>query len=166
MLPSLPGYGFSGEPTEPGWDSNRMAGAWAVLMQRLGYPRFVAQGAVGAAVTDAMGRQGPEGLLGIHVNLLAGAIGIKDQLPGESAQERAAHDALNLFMEDVFGYFLEQSIRPQTTGYALLDSPAGLAAWMFDHDTDSYYKISRAFLDGAPAGGLIRESIVDNVMLY
>ncbi|MEU1684544.1 epoxide hydrolase family protein [Micromonospora sp. NPDC005707] len=167
VLPSLPGYGFSGEPTEPGWDSGRMAAAWAELMARLGYPRYVAQGGdVGAAVTDAMGRQAPEGLLGIHVNLLAGAIGIKDRLPGESEQERAAHDRLNTFMTDGFGYFLEQSTRPQTIGYSLLDSPVGLAAWMLDHDTDSYYKISRAFVDGEPAGNLTRDSIVDNITLY
>ncbi|GLZ61395.1 epoxide hydrolase family protein [Micromonospora sp. NBRC 107095] len=167
VLPSLPGYGFSGEPTEPGWNSARMAQAWAKLMDRLGYPRYVAQGGdVGAAVTDAMGRQGPEGLLGIHVNLLAGAVGIKDKLPANSEQERAALDALKLFSTDGFGYFLEQSTRPQTIGYSLLDSPVGLAAWMLDHDTDSYYKISRVFLDGEPAGGLTRDSILDNITLY
>ncbi|MGC4878194.1 epoxide hydrolase family protein [Micromonospora sp. DT43] len=167
VLPSLPGYGFSGEPTEPGWNSARIAQAWAKLMDRLGYSRYVAQGGdVGAAVTDAMGRQAPEGLLGIHVNLLAGAVGIKDKLPANSEQERAALDALKLFSMDGFGYFLEQSTRPQTIGYSLLDSPVGLAAWMLDHDTDSYYKISRAFLDGDPAGGLTRDSILDNITLY
>ncbi|WP_330437748.1 epoxide hydrolase [Micromonospora sp. NBC_00821] len=167
VLPSLPGYGFSGEPTEPGWDSARMAQAWAKLMDRLGYSRYVAQGGdVGAAVTDAMGRQAPEGLLGIHVNLLAGAVGIKDKLPANSEQERAALEALKLFSMDGFGYFLEQSTRPQTIGYSLLDSPVGMAAWMLDHDTDSYYKISRAFLDGEPAGGLTRDSILDNITLY
>ena len=153
VLPSLPGYGFSGEPTELGWESGRIARAWAELMDRLGYTRYVAQGGdVGAAVTDAMGRQAPEGLLGIHVNLLAAALGIADQLPAESEQERAAHDALATFTTDGFGYFLEQSTRPQTIGYSLLDSPVGLAAWMLDHDTDSYYKISRAFVDGEPVG--------------
>ncbi|GIJ78707.1 Pimeloyl-ACP methyl ester carboxylesterase [Micromonospora phaseoli] len=167
VLPSLPGYGFSGEPTELGWDSARMARAWAELMDRLGYPRYVAQGGdVGASVTDALGRQAPEGLLGIHVNLLAGAIDLKDQLPAESEQERAAHDALATFMTDGFGYFLEQTTRPQTVGYSLLDSPVGLAAWMLDHDTDSYYKISRAFVDGEPVGSLTRDTIVDNIMLY
>jgi pimeloyl-ACP methyl ester carboxylesterase len=167
VLPSLPGYGFSGEPTELGWENGRIARAWAELMDRLGYTRYVAQGGdVGAAVTDAMGRQGPGGLLGIHVNLLAGALGLKDQLPAESEQERAAHDALNTFTTDGFGYFLEQSTRPQTIGYSLLDSPVGLAAWMLDHDTDSYYKISRAFVDGEPVGNLTRESIVDNITLY
>ncbi|WP_410817414.1 epoxide hydrolase family protein [Micromonospora sp. 050-3] len=167
VLPSLPGYGFSGEPTEPGWNSARMAQAWAKLMDRLGYQRYVAQGGdVGAAVTDAMGRQAPKGLLGIHVNLLAGAVGIKDTLPAKSEQERAALDALKLFSMDGFGYFLEQSTRPQTIGYSLLDSPVGMAAWMLDHDTDSYYKISRAFLDGEPTGGLTRDSILDNITLY
>jgi pimeloyl-ACP methyl ester carboxylesterase len=167
VLPSLPGYGFSGEPTELGWENGPIARAWAELMDRLGYTRYVAQGGdVGAAVTDAMGRQAPEGLLGIHVNLLALAIGLKDQLPAESEQERAAHDALNTFTTDGFGYFLEQSTRPQTIGYTLLDSPVGLAAWMLDHDTDSYYKISRAFVDGEPVGNLTRESIVDNITLY
>jgi pimeloyl-ACP methyl ester carboxylesterase len=167
VLPSLPGYGFSGEPTELGWESGRMARAWAELMDRLYYTRYVAQGGdVGAAVTDAMGRQAPEGLLGIHVNLLAGAIGLKDQLPAESEQERAAHDALNTFTTDGFGYFLEQSTRPQTIGYSLLDSPIGLAAWMLDHDTDSYYKISRAFVDGEPVGNLTRDTILDDITLY
>jgi pimeloyl-ACP methyl ester carboxylesterase len=167
VLPSLPGYGFSGEPTELGWENGRIARAWAELMDRLGYTRYVAQGGdVGAAVTDAMGRQAPEGLLGIHVNLLALAIGLKDQLPAESEQERAAHKALETFTTDGFGYFLEQSTRPQTIGYSLLDSPVGLAAWMLDHDTDSYYKISRAFVDGEPVGNLTRDSIVDNITLY
>jgi hypothetical protein len=95
---------------------------------------------VGAAVTDAMGRQAPDGLLAIHINLLAGALGLKDHLPAETEQERAAHDALNTFTTDGFAYFLEQSTRPQTIGYCLLDSPVGLAAWLLDHDTDSYYK--------------------------
>jgi pimeloyl-ACP methyl ester carboxylesterase len=167
VLPSLPGYGFSGEPTELGWESGRIASAWAELMDRLGYTRYVAQGGdVGANVTDAMGRQGPEGLLGIHVNLLSGALAIKDQLPAESEQERAALDGLNTFTMDGFGYFLEQSTRPQTIGYSLLDSPVGLAAWMLDHDTDSYYKISRAFVDGEPVGNLTRDTIVDNITLY
>src|SRR5918997_693035 len=167
VLPSLPGYGFSGEPAELGWNVGRIAQAWAELMRRLDYRHYVAQGGdVGAAVTDAMGRQAPEGLLGIHVNLLALAIGLKDQLPAESEQERAAHAALNSFTTDGFGYFLEQTTRPQTIGYSLLDSPVGLAAWMLDHDTDSYYKISRAFVDREPVGDLTRDSILDNITLY
>jgi pimeloyl-ACP methyl ester carboxylesterase len=167
VLPSLPGYGFSGEPTELGWDSGRIARAWAELMDRLGYTRYVAQGGdVGAAVTDAMGRQAPEGLVGIHINLLVASLGLEDQLPAESEQERAGHDAIKTFTTSGFGYFLEQSTRPQTIGYALLDSPVALAAWMLDHDTDSYYKISRAFVDGDPVGNLTREHIVDNITLY
>jgi pimeloyl-ACP methyl ester carboxylesterase len=167
VLPSLPGYGFSGEPTEPGWESGRIARAWAELMERLGYTRYVAQGGdVGASVTDAMGRQGPEGLLGIHVNLLIAAIPLKDQLPAESEQDRVAHEAVNTFTTDGFAYFLEQSTRPQTIGYSLLDSPVGLAAWLLDHDTDSYYKISGAFVDGEPVGNLTRDTIVDNITLY
>ena len=167
VLPSLPGYGFSGEPTELGWESGRIAGAWAELMGRLGYTRYVAQGGdVGASVTDAMGRQGPEGLLGIHINLLGGALGLKDKLPADSEQERAALAALNGFTTEGFGYFLEQSTRAQTIGYSLLDSPVGLAAWLLDHDTDSYYKISRAFVDGEPVGNLTRDNIVDNLTLY
>ncbi len=167
VLPSLPGYGFSGEPTEVGWESGRIARAWAELMDRLDYSRYVAQGGdVGAAVTDAMGRQAPEGLLGIHVSVLAQAIGLKDQLPAESERERAAHKALETFTTDGFGGVLEQSTRPQTIGYSLLDSPVGLAAWMLDHDTDSYYKISRAFVDGEPVGNLSRDNIVDDITLY
>jgi pimeloyl-ACP methyl ester carboxylesterase len=167
VLPSLPGYGFSGEPTELGWDSGRIARAWAELMKRLGYRRYVAQGGdVGADVTDAMGRQAPAGLLGIHLNLLAGALGIVDQLPAQSEQERTARNAVATFRTTGFGYFLEQSTRPQTIGYSLLDSPVGLAAWLLDHDTDSYYKISRAFVEGKPAGKLTRETIVDNITLY
>jgi pimeloyl-ACP methyl ester carboxylesterase len=167
VLPSIPGYGFSGEPTEVGWDPGRNALAWAELMRRLGYTRYVAQGGdLGAIVTDVMGRLAPEGLLGIHVNLLVASIGLEDQLPAESEQERAALDAVKTFTTQGFGYFLEQTTRPQTIGYALLDSPVALAAWLLDHDTDSYYKISHAFLDGEPSGHLTREQIVDNITLY
>jgi len=167
VVPSLPGYGFSGEPTEVGWNVGRVATAWAELMRRLGYDRYVAQGGdVGAAVTDAMGRQGPDGLVGVHLNLLAGALGMIDQLPSDEDEERAAREALTEFMASGFGYFLEQATRPQTIGYAALDSPVALAAWMLDHDTDSYYKISRAFLGGNPAGNLTPEHIVDNVTTY
>jgi pimeloyl-ACP methyl ester carboxylesterase len=167
VLPSLPGYGFSGEPTELGWESGRIARAWAELMERLGYTRYVAQGGdVGADVTDVMGRQAPDGLLGIHLNLLTASLALGDQLPAESEQERAAHEAVKTFTTDGFGYFMEQSTRPQTIGYSLLDSPVGLAAWMLDHDTDSYYKISRAFVDVEPVGNLTRDNVVDNITLY
>jgi len=166
VLPSLPGYGFSGEPAEVGWDPGRVAQAWAELMRRLGYTRYVAQGGdVGASVTDAMGRQAPGGLAGIHMNLLVTALG-GAMLPTESEQERAAADALATFRATGFGYFLEQATRPQTIGYALLDSPVALAAWMLDHDTDAYEKISRAFVDGQPSGGLTRDHVLDNITVY
>ncbi len=165
VLPSLPGYGFSGEPADLGWNAGRVAQAWAELMHRLGYTRYVAQGGdVGALVTDAMGRQAPEGLLGIHMNLLVTVLA--GPPPAESEQERAAAAQLATFREDGFGYFLEMATRPQTIGYALLDSPVALAAWLLDHDTDSYYKIARAFVDGEPAGNLTRDSIVDNITVY
>jgi pimeloyl-ACP methyl ester carboxylesterase len=165
VLPSIPGYGFSAEPAETGWYSGRVAQAWAVLMYRLGYTRYVAQGGdQGASVTDAMGRQAPEGLIGIHTNLLVTALA--GPLPAETADEHAAADALATFRQSGFGYFLEQATRPQTIGYALLDSPVALAGWMLDHDTDSYYKISRAFVDGQPSGGLTRDHILDNITLY
>jgi pimeloyl-ACP methyl ester carboxylesterase len=165
VLPSLLGYGFSGEPAELGWNVGRVAQAWAQLMDRLGYTRYVAQGGdVGAAVTDAMGRQAPEGLVGIHTNLLVTVLGGPQS--AESEQERAAADQLATFRESGFGYFLEMATRPQTIGYALLDAPVALAAWLLDHDTDSYYKISGAFVDGEPVGNLTREHIVDNITLY
>jgi pimeloyl-ACP methyl ester carboxylesterase len=166
VLPSIPGYGFSGEPTEIGWDPGRTARAWAELMQRLGYTRYVAQGGdVGAIITDMMGRQAPEGLAGIHTNLLVTGLGGGDH-PSVTEEERAAIAALAAFRATGFGYFLEQSTRPQTIGYALLDSPVALAAWMLDHDTDSYTKISHAFVDRRPTGGLTRDSIIDNITLY
>jgi pimeloyl-ACP methyl ester carboxylesterase len=165
VLPSVPGYGFSGEPKELGWDSGRTAQAWAVLMKRLGYARYVAQGGdVGAAITDAMGRQGAEGLIGIHMNLLVTVLA--GRLPAESEAERAATEQLDSFRATGFGYFLEQATRPQTIGYALLDSPVALAAWLLDHDTDSYYKISRAFVEGKPTGNLTRDHILDNITVY
>ena len=167
VLPSLPGYGFSGEPTEVGWDLGRTAQAWAELMGRLGYTRYVAQGGdLGAIVSDVMGRQAPEGLVGIHMNLLVTTLGAPTPPPGDTEEERAALDAINTFTTSGFGYFLEQSTRPQTIGYALLDSPVALAAWLADHDTDSYYKISRAFLDDEPSGNLTRDNILDNITLY
>jgi len=167
VIPSLPGYGFSAEPAEVGWDPGRIARAWAVLMRRLGYTRYVAQGGdQGAAVTDVMGGQAPEGLAGIHLNFLRNALGTVSGMPTDSEEERAALAAINTFRTSGSGYFLEQATRPQTIGYALLDSPAALAAWMLDHDTDSYYKISRAFLDGQPAGNLTRDHILDNITLY
>jgi pimeloyl-ACP methyl ester carboxylesterase len=165
VLPSIPGYGFSGEPTELGWGPGRVARAWAELMKRLGYSRYVAQGGdVGASITDAMGRQGPEGLVGIHTNLLLAMLG-NNPAPTDE-KERAAVEAITTFRSSGFGYFLEQATRPQTIGYALLESPVALAAWMLDHDTDSYYKISHAFVDKQPTGNLTRDNIIDNITTY
>ena len=144
VLPSLPGYGFSAEPAEVGWDLFRTARAWAELMRRLGYTSYVAQGGdVGAGVTDAMSRQAPEGLIGVHTNLLVPALNNPAALPADTEQEKAALAAIKTFQTSGNGYFVEQSTRPQTIGYALLDSPVALAAWMVDHDTDAYYKIAR-----------------------
>ena len=167
VLPSLPGYGLSSKPTEIGWiPPIRVAKAWAELMTRLGYTRYVAQGGdVGAAVTHGMGLQAPEGLIGIHTNLffplLAGAA-----MPKDTEEERAAHAAMDTFKATGFGYFIEQATRPQTIGYALLDSPIALAAWMADHDTDAYYKIASAFVDDKPSGNLTRDHLLDNITLY
>ena len=167
VLPSLPGYGFSGEPTEVGWDPGRIARAWAELMHRLGYARYVAQGGdQGAAVTDAMAGQAAEGLIGIHLNFLRQAISDASDFPADSEDERAAIAAVDTFRTTGSGYFLEQATRPQTIGYALLDSPIALAAWMLDHDTDSFYKIASAFVEGRPSGNLTRDHILDNVTTY
>ncbi len=169
VLPSIPGYGFSDEPTELGWGPIRIGQAWAELMRRLGYNRYVAQGGdVGSQVTDAMGRLALDGLIGIHTNLLTPALGDAEALSESppSAEERAALDALAEFHATGAGYFVEQATRPETIGYALLDSPIALAAWMIDHDTDSYQKIARGFVDGQPSGNLTREHIVDNITLY
>jgi len=186
VLPSLPGYGFSAAPAEAGWDPGRVARTWAELMSRLGYTRYVAQGGdIGANVTDAMGRLAPDGLLGIHLNFLPAfptdvlAAVFGGSLPRAGLFKRvavavlAAHaekqqptalDALVALWKR--GYIVEMPEHPQTIGYALTDTPVGLAAWMLDHDADSYQKISRAFLDGRPAGGLTRARVVDNITLY
>jgi pimeloyl-ACP methyl ester carboxylesterase len=185
VLPSLPGFGFSGEPPVLGWDPGRVGRAWAELMNRLGYNRYVAQGGdIGANVTDAMGRLAPKGLLGIHLNFLSafpfavGAALFGGLVPAglfkriaiavianrAEKKEPVALDALAALFRR--GYFVEMPEHPQTIGYALTDTPVGMAAWMLDHDADSYEKISQAFLDGQPAGGLTRDSIVDNMTLY
>jgi pimeloyl-ACP methyl ester carboxylesterase len=167
VLPSLPGYGFSAEPDETGWDLARTARAWAELMSRLGYDRYVAQGGdVGAGVTDAMGRLGPAGLAGIHTNLLVPALNDPAALPNDGDAEKTALAAIKTFQTSGNGYFVEMATRPQTIGYALLDSPSALAAWMIDHDTDAYYKIARAFVDGQPSGNLTRDHILDNITAY
>ncbi len=169
VLPSIPGYGFSDEPTEVGWGPIRIGRAWHELMRRLGYTWYVAQGGdVGSQVTDAMGRLSLDGLLGIHTNLLTPALGDANALSASppTEEERAALDQLDAFRATGTGYFVEQATRPETIGYALLDSPIALAAWIMDHDTDSYEKIAHAFVDGKPSGGLTREHIVDNITLY
>ena len=170
VIPSLPGYGFSGKPTEVGWDAARIAGAWAELMSRLGYTRYVAQGGdQGAGVTDAMGRQAPEGLLGLHFNFLDAAprellmAALNIRLAFSMGDREELSKVVAVFMR---GYIAEMGEHPQTIGYPLLDSPLGLAAWMLDHDADSYEKISRAFLDGQSSGNLTRDHILDNITLY
>jgi pimeloyl-ACP methyl ester carboxylesterase len=184
VIPSLPGYGFSDQPTEVGWGAGRIAQAWAELMKRLGYTRYVAQGGdQGASVADAMARQARDGLLGIHLNLLSAfptevlaavfggviAHGLAKRVGVAVIASRAEkeHEALDA-VESLFtrGYIAEMNTRPQTIGYGSSDTPTGLASWMLDHDTDSYEKISRAFLDGQPTGGLTRERILDNITLY
>jgi pimeloyl-ACP methyl ester carboxylesterase len=185
VLPSLPGFGFSGQPTELGWNPGRVARAWAELMPRLGYTRYVAQGGdIGANVTDELGRLAPAGLAGIHLNFLSafpfevGAALFGGLLPAglfkrvviavlaahAESKEPVALDALAALFRR--GYFVEMPEHPQTIGYALTDTPVGLAAWMLDHDEDSYEKISRAFLDGNVTGGLTPERVVDNITLH
>ena len=172
VLPSLPGYGFSAVPISVGWSPLRTAQAWAELMGRLGYTRYVAQGGdIGANVTDVMARLAPKGLLGVHFNFLGaippeflGALFGGAPPPKLPEKEQAAFAALAATYRR--GYLVEQITRPQTIGQALTDSPIGLAAWMLDHDADSYEKISRAFLDGKPSGSLTPERVVDNITLY
>ena len=173
VIPSLPGYGFSAEPTEVGWDPGRVAQAWAELMGRLGYDRYVAQGGdVGAAVSDTMALQAPEGLAGIHLNFLRRPplpvfASIFGGAPEPHGLSEAEHEALTrLKAQFMKGYIAEQQQTPQTIGYSLTDSPAGLASWIIDHDTDAHAKIARAFVDGDPSGGLTRDNVLDNMTLY
>jgi pimeloyl-ACP methyl ester carboxylesterase len=172
VIPSLPGHGFSGKPTEGGWDPIRIARAWAVLMQRLGYTRYVAQGGDwGNAVTEQMALQTPPGLIGIHTNMpaaipddIAKALAAGGRPPsGLSADEQRAYEQVDTFYKHGLGYAQEMAGRPQTL-YGIEDSPIGLAAWMIDHDASSYALITRVF-DGQPEG-LTRDDIVDNVTLY
>jgi pimeloyl-ACP methyl ester carboxylesterase len=172
VIPSLPGYGFSGKPTELGWGPDRIARAWVALMKRLGYARFAAQGGDwGAMVTDVMGTQAPPELLGIHLNWpftvppdIDAAIQSGKPLPTDlSADERRACDQLDFFYKHGVAYAQEMSSRPQTL-YGIEDSPVGLAAWLLDHDARSYALIARVF-DGETEG-LTRDDILDNVTLY
>jgi pimeloyl-ACP methyl ester carboxylesterase len=172
VIPSLPGYGFSGKPTAPGWNPPRIARAWATLMQRLGYTRYVAQGGDwGNAVSELMALQEPPGLLGIHTNMAATvptdiskALAFQEAPPPDlTADERNAWNQLDFFYKKGLGYALEMANRPQTL-YGLVDSPVGLAAWMIDHDARSQEMIARVF-DGKTEG-LTRDDVLDNVALY
>lgn len=169
VIPSMPGYGFSERPTGTGWGPERMGRAWHVLMSRLGYKRYVTQGGDwGSVVADAMGRQAPPGLLGIHVNMpatvpgdIAKALNRGDPAPvGLSPQERTAYDALNTFFSKNAGYGAMMVTRPQTVGYGLSDSPVGLAAWMYDKFAQWTYS------GGEPERSLTRDEMLDDITLY
>jgi pimeloyl-ACP methyl ester carboxylesterase len=172
VIPSLPGYGFSAKPTAPGWTPDRIARAWATLMQRLGYRQYVAQGGDwGNAVSELMALQEPPGLLGIHTNMAATvpaniskALAFHEAPPADlTAEERNAWNQLDFFYKKGVGYAIEMANRPQTL-YGLVDSPIGLAAWMLDHDARSQEMIARVF-DGKTEG-LTRDDVLDNVTLY
>ena len=172
VIPSLPGYGFSGRPTAPGWNPVSIARAWATLMHRLGYTRYVAQGGDwGNAASEVMALQQPPGLLGIHTNMAATvpaniskALAFHEAPPADlTPEERNAWNQLDFFYTKGLGYALEMSYRPQTL-YALVDSPVGLAAWMLDHDARSQEMIARVFAGGTE--GLTRGDVLDNVTLY
>jgi pimeloyl-ACP methyl ester carboxylesterase len=172
VIPSLPGYGFSGKPTAPGWNPVSIAKAWATLMQRLGYTKYVAQGGDwGNAISEVMALQEPPGLLGIHTNMAATvpanisrALAFHEAPPADlTAEERNAWNQLDFFYKKGLGYALEMSNRPQTL-YALVDSPVGLAAWMIDHDDSSEKMIARVF--AGQSEGLTRDDVLDNVTLY
>ncbi|HEY7114394.1 MAG TPA: alpha/beta fold hydrolase [Thermoanaerobaculia bacterium] len=172
VIPSLPGYGFSGRPTAPGWTPIRIAKAWTTLMQRLGYTKFVAQGGDwGNAVSEIMALQAPPGLLGIHTNMpatippeIAKALASGGPAPpGLSADEKRAYEQVDFFYKKGLGYAIEMNNRPQTL-YGIVDSPVGLAAWMLDHDIKSYEMIARVF-EGKPEG-LTRDDVLDNATLY
>jgi pimeloyl-ACP methyl ester carboxylesterase len=173
VIPSMPGYGFSDRPADTGWGPDHIARAWAVLMKRLGYTHFVAQGGDwGAIVTDQMGAQAPTGLLGVHTNM-PGAVppGIfKTVTAGEpapsglSAEESRAYEQLNFLYTKGIGYATEMALRPQTL-YGLADSPIALAAWMLDHDAKSYEDISRGIVEEQPVGNLTRDEVLDNITL-
>ncbi|TMD51438.1 MAG: alpha/beta fold hydrolase [Chloroflexi bacterium] len=172
VIPSLPGYGFSGKPTAPGWNPVRIARAWTTLMERLGYTKFVAQGGDwGNAVSELMALQQPPGLLGIHTNMAATvpaniskALAFNEAPPTNlTAEERNAWNQLDLFYKKGLGYANEMANRPQTL-YGIADSPVGLASWMLDHDARSQELIARVF--AGKTEGLTRDDVLDNVTLY
>ncbi len=172
VIPSLPGYGFSGKPTVPGWNPVSIAKSWATLMQRLGYTKYVAQGGDwGNAISEVMALQEPPGLLGIHTNMAATvpanisrALAFREAPPADlTAEERNAWNQLDFFYKKGLGYALEMSNRPQTL-YALVDSPVGLAAWMIDHDDSSEKMIASVF--AGQSEGLTRDDVLDNITLY
>jgi pimeloyl-ACP methyl ester carboxylesterase len=173
VIPSIPGYGSSGKPTEKGWDVDRIADAWFVLMERLGYDRFVAQGGDwGALIVDVMGKKAPPELIGIHSNMpgiLPPEIGsrfvplnVQPAPDGLSAEEQATYERLTFIYTAGVSYAVEMAIHPQTL-YGIADSPVGLAAWMLDHDMWSYQDISQAFVDDKPVGNLTRDEVLDNI---
>jgi pimeloyl-ACP methyl ester carboxylesterase len=173
VIPSIPGYGCSGKPTETGWDPARIGRAWVVLMKRLGYPEFVAQGGDwGAVITDVMAAEAPPELLGIHSNMpgvvpsdLAkgfSPLHVDPAPSGLSAEESRAYEQVSDVYTKGIGYAVEMALHPQTL-YGLADSPIALAAWMLDHDAKSYEDIKHAFVDGGPVGGLTRDEVIDNI---
>jgi pimeloyl-ACP methyl ester carboxylesterase len=173
VVPSMPGYGFSGRPAETGWGPEHIALAWIALMKRLGYTRYVAQGGDwGAQITDVMGAKAPPELLGIHSNMpgtvpadLFKMVSSGEPAPsGLSTEENRAYEDLLFLYTKGIGYATEMSLHPQTL-YGLADSPVALAAWMIDHDLKSYEDISRAFVEEQPVGNLTRDEVLDNITL-
>ena len=176
VIPSIPGYGFSGNPTTGGWGPERVASASLELMKRLGYTRFVAQGGDwGAVIVDLMAVPAPPELLGIHTNmpgilppeiaqLLFRPVNVAPAPDGLSADEQRCYEDVSDVYTKGIGYAIQMALRPQTL-YGIADSPAGLAAWMIDHDARSYEDITHAFVDGRPVGNLTRDEVLDNITL-
>lgn len=172
VIPSLPGYGFSGKPTITGWNTDRIARAWDTLMKRLGYTRYVSQGGDwGSRVSEALAHLAPQGLLGVHTNLLltfppeiTRAVTLNEPAPPTlSATEKIAYDQRKAL--GPVGYFIQQARRPQTIGFSLAESPTGLAAWLLDHDAHTYEQMKQV-VEGKPAGDLTRDDLLDNITLY